>query len=70
MLKIGENDFLPSSVHMWGWVYVRSFRVRKVDLAYISCESEETLTALIKYKHSRLGPKTLTKIFSIQRALF
>ena len=69
MLKTGENDFLPSSMHTWGWVYVRSFRVRKVDLAYTG-ESEETLTAPIKYKSSNLGPKTLTNIFSTQRELF
>ena len=44
--------------------------VRGVDLVYIGYESEETLTTLIKYKSSRLGPKTLTNVFSTQRAPF
>ena len=29
MLKIGKNEFLPSSVRMWGWAYIYSF-----DFAY------------------------------------
>ena len=39
-------------------------RIRKFDHAYVGRESEETLTALIKYKSSHLGPKTLTNVFS------
>ena len=37
---------------------------------YVGHESEETLAALIKYKSSHLGPKTLTNVFSTQKALF
>ena len=31
---------------------------------------EETITTIIKYKSSRLGPKTLTNVFSTQKELF
>ena len=30
MLKTGENELLPSVVHMWGWACVCSF-----DFAYV-----------------------------------
>ena len=30
MLKIGENELLPSAVCMWGWAYVHSF-----DFVYV-----------------------------------
>ena len=59
MLKTGEEGLLPSAVHTWGWACVG-----RVDLVYVGRESEETLTALIKYKSSHLGPKTLTNVFS------
>ena len=65
MLKTGEEGLLPSAVHTWGWACVG-----RVDLVYVGRESEETLTALIKYKSSHLGPKTLTNVFLTQRALF
>jgi len=27
MLKIGDNEFLPSSMRTWGWASVRNFDV-------------------------------------------
>lgn len=52
MLKIGENGLLPSIVHTWGWACVC-----RVDLTYVGCELEETLTTQLKYKSSCLSPK-------------
>ena len=52
MLKTGEEGLLPSAMHTWGWACVG-----RVDLVYVGRESEETLTALLKYKSSHLSPK-------------
>ena len=45
-------------------------RVCRVDLARVGRKLEETITTIIKYKSNRLGPKTLTNIFSTQKELF
>ena len=53
-----------------GHVYTALTSHMQVDLAYVDYESKETLTTLILCKSSHLGPKTLTNVFSTQRALF
>ena len=65
MLKTGEKGLLPSVVCIWGWAYVR-----RVDLAYMGHELKETLTALLKYKSSRLSPKPSPTYFQPREPFF